>query len=79
MNKKIEDMKRIAILAGNKEQFFNFMSQPEIGEPCEYIYIDRIEKLIGNRFYDYKIIGTFWEREGIDLNRLVEEVKSRII
>ncbi len=68
---------RVAILAGNNTQFLEFMRQPEIGEPVEYIYVDRMEKAVGYRFNDYKIVGTFWERK--DAGKLEEEVKTRII
>lgn len=67
---------KIAVLAGNREQFENFMRQKDIGEPAEYVYADRMEKLICNRFDDYKTIGTFWDRK--DANELYDEVKSRI-
>ena len=49
----------IAVLAGNFRQFNEFIRQPEVGEHCEYVYIDRPEKAYGYRFFDYKIIGKF--------------------
>lgn len=71
----------VAILAGNAEQAKAFLEQKELWkneeEPTEYVYIDRPDKAIGYRFFDYKIIGTFWDRE--DASKLEEIVKSRII
>ena len=67
----------IAVLAGNFRQFNEFIRQPEVGEHCEYVYIDRPEKAYGYRFFDYKIIGTFWDRK--DARELEEIVKGRII
>jgi len=54
---------KIAVLAGNKREFDNFMRQPAMGdttEDCEYIYIDRVEKAMGYRFDDYKRIGNYY-------------------
>jgi hypothetical protein len=67
----------IAILAGNKKQFDDFIRQkPIIEDNCEYIYISSPDNARGIRFFDYKVIGTFWDRD--DAGKLEEAIKDRI-
>ena len=68
--------KYIAVLAGDYMQYKNFMSQKEVGGPCNYIYIDSIEKVFGHRFFNVECLGTFWERK--DAHKLYDAVKLHI-
>lgn len=69
-------MDKIGILAGNYNEYKHFMTQPEIGEHCEYIYFNHPDKVRGYELQDYKIIGTFWDRP--DAGKLEQAVKERI-
>lgn len=68
---------KVAVLAGNFKQYDRFMNLREVDDETQYIYVDRIEKAVGHRFNDLKIIGTFWE-DIKDSGRLYDEVKTRI-
>lgn len=75
VNDSFEDGDRIAVCAGNYEQFCTFMdlhSQPD----KVYIYAEW-KNLIGRRLHGYLIYGTFYKRK--DRDDIFREVKSRII
>ncbi|HNZ65213.1 MAG TPA: hypothetical protein PKJ10_05195 [Smithella sp.] len=70
----------MAILAGNYEQYKDYINRQPIRpfpNMFQFIYINKIEDIIGNRFDDYKIIGTFYDKK--NAFKILDEVKARTI
>ena len=61
----------IAVLIGNREQFDTFMKWHQHHE-FKYVYIGRVEDVLGRNFHGMIVDGTFWERpDATDLHRAV--------
>lgn len=66
---------RIAVCAGNYEEFSNFLCEKNGETDIDYIYAD--ERIRGTRLNGYVIYGSFYKRKNRD--DIFREVKSRII
>lgn len=77
INKKdsFKERKYIGVLAGNVMEFKDYVSQLSLNNLSSktLVYIDRPQKLYGNRFDKIEVIGTFWHRK--DAGGLYEEVE----
>lgn len=66
----------IAILAGNHQQFREFIFENDL-DTKDFKYIDSSIPLAGYRFTGYKIIGTFYEDQK-NAFEMLDEVKIRL-
>lgn len=80
--------KTIAVVAGNREEFFNFINNlpidmtkcefkipymsATINSDTQYRYITRTEDLRGRQFDDVMYYGTFYNRENI--NEIIDQI-----
>ena len=72
-----EDIKTIAIIAGNHRQFTHFLEgQYGPGTTIRYIEADRAEKLQGLRIDDILTVGTWYERK--DAHDVLSLAKARL-
>lgn len=74
-------MKYICVLAGTYKQFLDFVEQERIDKPekhkdTNYFYINLPHQLLGRRFDDVVVVGTFWEQS--NAGELVRLAKSRL-
>ena len=71
----------ICVLAGTYKQFLDFVEQERIDKPqkhekTNYVYADLPNQLLGKRFDDVVVVGTFWEKH--DAGELARLAKSRL-
>jgi hypothetical protein len=74
-------MKYICVLAGTYKQFLDFVESERIDKPekykdAHYHYADLPNQLLGKRFDDVTVVGTFWEKG--DAGELARLAKSRL-
>jgi hypothetical protein len=55
-----------ALLAGNYRQANNYLKSLSPSSRKEYAYISCLERIVGRKYSEYKIIGSFWERKDAD-------------
>ena len=67
-------MKKVAILAGNYNQYMQFLSDKE--DKHNYIFCNDFKDIAGREFSKQIIIGTFHERK--DASKIIQEVMARI-
>ena len=74
-------MKYICVLAGTYKQFLDFVESERIDKPekhknANYVYADSPHQLLGRRFDDVTVVGTFWEKG--NAGELARLAKSRL-
>ena len=74
-------MKYICVLAGTYEQFLDFVETERVDKPekhkdAKYHYADLPNQLLGMRFDDVTVVGTFWEKS--NAGELARLAKSRL-
>ena len=74
-------MNYICVLAGTYNQYVNFVESERLDKPekykeSTYVYAELPNQLLGKRFDDVTVVGTFWDKP--DANELARLAKSRL-
>lgn len=68
-------MKTIAVLAGSMEEYMMHKDIFLAPEGEKMVYAVTPNKILGHRFDELRVVGTFWDRK--DAGEIMREVQAR--
>lgn len=69
---KTENTLKVAVLAGNHQQYIQFCRERGLSPNCDAAYINRSEVMAGSRFSEYVWVGTCGDLPGV----LIDEFRQ---